>query len=270
MQTENDGLKQRDLEDGFQEIGVRQGMMLEVHSSLSSFGHVDGGAEAVIAALMNLVGKDGAIVMPTFPVSKRLPLTEIDRKRGLTYKIRIFDEASNEPSGMGIISDTFRRMPEVITGKGMHRVSAWGRECHRNSQGLANIIENGGYALLIGVDIYRLTSMHYMEKNLPQGIRDTYEASDEVLVHYSKDHWYIETANEPEAAGEPMAKAWYKIQNEAYRGGMIHEKTIGKSKCMFFMVSDVVRLYEKAIETDPYGLFGINKKSAARKNGVKQ
>ena len=257
MQDGKMGLTRRDLEEGFRAIGVSRGMMLEVHSSLSSFGYVEGGADTVISALMDLVGKDGAIVMPTFPMSKRLPLTDIDRKRGVTYKIRIFDEASNERSGMGIISDTFRQMPGVMTGKGEHRVSAWGRDIQKNSQGLTNIIENGGYALLIGVDIYRLTSMHYVEKHLPQKIRDTYEAPDEVIAHYPKDQWYIETAKNAVSPGEPLKRAWYKIQDDAYLRGMIRDNMIGKSKCMFFNVSDVVRLYEKAIETDPYNLFNV-------------
>ena len=233
--------------------------MLEVHSSLSSFGYVEGGAPTVISALMRLVGEEGAIVMPTFPVSKQLPLSDLDRKRGVTYKIRVFDEASNERSGMGIISDTFRQMPGVMTGRGEHRVSAWGRDSHKNSKGLMNIIENGGYALLIGVDIYRLTSMHYMEKNLPQKIRNTYEAPEEVKAYYPKDKWYIETATKAVCPGEPLKKAWHKIQDDAYRRGMIRDKSIGQSKCMLFRVNDVVRLYEKAIETDPYELFNVER-----------
>ncbi len=45
-------LTKEDPAQAFGAIGVRAGMALEVHSSLSSFGRVDGGAETVIAALM--------------------------------------------------------------------------------------------------------------------------------------------------------------------------------------------------------------------------
>ena len=163
MQIEKQPLTQVEIEDGFRNIGLRRGMFLEVHSSLSSLGYVEGGANTVICALKNIIGEDGAIVMPTFPVSLPLPLSNIDRQRGLTYKIKVYDEASDERSGMGIISDTFRQMPGVLTGKGIHRVSAWGRDADKNSVGLNNLINNDGHALLIGVDIYRLTSMHYVE-----------------------------------------------------------------------------------------------------------
>ena len=40
-----------DLITAFRVIGLREGMTLEVHSSLSSFGQVEGGADSVIDAL---------------------------------------------------------------------------------------------------------------------------------------------------------------------------------------------------------------------------
>ena len=40
-----------DLITAFRAIGLREGMTLEVHSSLSSFGQVEGGAQSVIDAL---------------------------------------------------------------------------------------------------------------------------------------------------------------------------------------------------------------------------
>ena len=40
-----------DLVIAFRAIGLREGMTLEVHSSLRSFGQVEGGAQSVIDAL---------------------------------------------------------------------------------------------------------------------------------------------------------------------------------------------------------------------------
>jgi hypothetical protein len=50
-----------DLVDGFHRVGVRQGDYLEVHSSLSSFGHVEGNTETVVSALLEAVGPDGQL-----------------------------------------------------------------------------------------------------------------------------------------------------------------------------------------------------------------
>ena len=55
-----------DLVDGWRRVGVRPDMALIVHSSLSSLGRVEGGAEAVVASLREAVGPGGTVVVPTF------------------------------------------------------------------------------------------------------------------------------------------------------------------------------------------------------------
>ena len=46
-------------------LGVRPGMNLLVHSSLKRLGPVDGGAEAVIDALLEAIDPGGTLMMPT-------------------------------------------------------------------------------------------------------------------------------------------------------------------------------------------------------------
>ena len=46
-------------------IGVSPGMVLLVHSSLSSMGWVCGGAVSVIRALETVLGDQGTLIMPT-------------------------------------------------------------------------------------------------------------------------------------------------------------------------------------------------------------
>ena len=58
-------------------------MTLEVHSSLSSFGELEGGAETVIDILKELVTEEGSIIMPALRLSKELPLSEEDKNWGL-------------------------------------------------------------------------------------------------------------------------------------------------------------------------------------------
>ncbi|MCK5130504.1 MAG: AAC(3) family N-acetyltransferase [Clostridiales bacterium] len=246
-------VQMQDLIDGFAELGLRKVMSVEVHSSLKSFGHVDGGANAVIDALIDSVGSGGNIVMSAFPMSKPLPLTDEDLENGLTTKIKILSIDDDIPSGMGVIADTFMKRPDVITGNGLFRVSAWGKDAERNSQkGFSYLIEKDQWALLLGVDIYSLTSMHYVEEYLPEEISAIFKPSKRILDIYDPNEWYVET-------GTPKVKAWYKIQDKAYENESIKQCMIGTSKCMFFKIQDVVYLYRDALKEYPYKLYEVDK-----------
>lgn len=52
------------LKKDFLNIGLRDGMTVLLHSSLSSIGWVSGGATAVILALEDILGPSGTLVMP--------------------------------------------------------------------------------------------------------------------------------------------------------------------------------------------------------------
>lgn len=238
-----------DIENGLYKLGVTAGMAIEVHSSLHSFGYVDGGAKTLIEALMQVVGNNGAIVMPSFRLSPNLPLNDIDKELGLTCKIKIL-QGDEERSGMGIVSDTFRNMPGVLTGQGIFRVSAWGKDADIHSLGFQHLIDMDGWALLLGVDIYRLSAMHYVEKNLPAEITNIFKPSDEARIRYPENQWFIE-------AGEPPVKPWYIIQNRAYEKGFIKDGMIGNCKCMLFKVQKVIGLYRQALQSNPLKLYGL-------------
>jgi aminoglycoside 3-N-acetyltransferase len=93
---------------GLRALGLMRGAVVEVHSSLSACGRVEGGAPAVIQALMDVVGPEGTLVMSAYPVSPPVPLSDEDRALGISWKVRILPAASTERTGMGLIADTFR------------------------------------------------------------------------------------------------------------------------------------------------------------------
>jgi len=245
-------LDQTALEEHFRALGLARGMAVEVHSSLSSFGNVIGGAESVIHAIMNVVGEEGAMLMSVYPLTLPLPLSDSDKARGILYKVRFLDPDSDARTGMGIIPDTFRHMPGVVTGPGFHRVAAWGKDVDIHAQGYQRLLDTGGYALLLGVDIHRLSSMHYAEGKvgLPQAVKDIFAPNAEILKDYPQDQWYVET-------GAPPVDAWGKIQTEADRRGLISHRRIGEAECLFFRARDVVGIYEETLRTDPLGLYGL-------------
>lgn len=239
-------------------LGLRPGMAVEVHSSLSSLGFVEGGASTVIKALMEVVGQDGAIVMSAYTVTPLLPLTAQEKAMGVTAKVRKFAEDADCRSGMGVIADTFRTWPGTCLGKGVNRICAWGQNAHLHAQGYDYLLSIDGCVLLIGVDIHRCSSMHTAEDKveLPKTLADRFELPLEIQRQYPRAEWYVEYQDPQKPA---PVDAWGKVQAEAERRGLIKRGTIGKAECLFFKAKPVVAIYEEYLRTDPFGLFGIDR-----------
>jgi aminoglycoside 3-N-acetyltransferase len=104
----------RQLTDGFRAAGLQGGDVVLVHSSLRKLGPVEGGADTVIDALLETVGPDGTLAMPTH-----------------TWKVvnaeqPVFHQALT-PSNVGALTNVFRQRAGVIRGlHPTHSVAAIG------------------------------------------------------------------------------------------------------------------------------------------------
>lgn len=246
-------LTQADIESGLRQLGLGRGDAAEVHSSLGSLGWVEGGASAVIDALMNVVGEEGALVMSAYPVSPALPLTDEERARGIGWKVRILREDADERTGMGAVADAFRVRPGVVCGTGVHRVCAWGRDVHLHAQGYQHLLDVDGWVLLIGVDIWRCSSMHLAERvPIPAEIAAHFSIPDEIRRDYPQNEWSIGYGSTP---GDP----WRTVWEEAERKGLVRKGRIGQAECALFKARAVVNRYEDLRRSDPYGIFGLER-----------
>lgn len=54
------------LAEHLRRLGIERGAKLVVHSSLISFGRIEGGAETVLRCLLEAVGPDGTLLFPTY------------------------------------------------------------------------------------------------------------------------------------------------------------------------------------------------------------
>jgi aminoglycoside N3'-acetyltransferase len=250
--SESTPLSQIEMEAGLRNIGLAFGTAVEVHSSLRSFGLVSGGAATIVNALMNVVGEESAIIMPAYPLSKPMPLSEAEKGKGIVAKVEIFAEDHEGESGMGRIADEFRHRPGVKMGQGMHRVCAWGKNAEKHIRGYDYLLEIDGSVLLLGVGIDRCSCMHQAEiYGLPREVTDCYRVPDSIQQQYPANI-YVSYGKTPE-------DGWAKIQEIATRRGLIGEQTIGQALCMFFKAKPVVDIYTAALQSDPLGLFGIKK-----------
>lgn len=247
-------MNKSEIEQSLRDVGIQSGIALEVHSSLSSFGFIENGPHAIIEALQNIITGDGTIIMPSFLLSKSAPLTEKDIALGIERKNKFLSEDHSEETDMGIIADTFRNSENVITGKGLHRFSAWGRKAKEYTEDFNIFLNDDGSAILIGADITSLSAMHYVEYNIPENIWPELFPlhNQEIDKYYDRKQWFIK-----ERGVSKYHKGWYKVQKEAIDNGIILQNQIGKSQCMFFKVNEVIKIYEKWIIKNINELFEI-------------
>lgn len=171
-------LKQ-DLKAAFCQLGMRRGMTAMVHTSLSSLGYVCGGAPTVIEALLETVGEDGTIMMPTQSWKNLDPtagvhpeVSEADRQ-AIRDHWPAYDKRTTPTQTMGAVAELFRQWPGTLRSDHPARsVAANGRhaEALTRDHDLSNIFGDGspigrlyelsGYVLLIGVGYDKNTSLH--------------------------------------------------------------------------------------------------------------
>jgi len=94
------------IAEAVRQLGLAPGDVALVHSSLKSFGHVDGGPDAVIDALLEVLGPDGLLVMPTFTRGR------VDPRRG-EPAVAFDPQETSCRRRTGIVPDTFWRRPGV-------------------------------------------------------------------------------------------------------------------------------------------------------------
>ncbi len=155
-----------------QQQGIREGDVLMVHSSLRKIGLVENGADTLLSALLNILGKEGTLMMPSFPAI------------GFNYdylKSKPVFDVRHTPSKMGVMTETFRKKNGVV--RSMHptdSVIAFGKEAdylvkdhfgqltpYNDKSPFYRLCEVKGKILMIGVGLESLTNLHTLEDAVP-------------------------------------------------------------------------------------------------------
>jgi aminoglycoside 3-N-acetyltransferase len=158
----------QDILNDLRKLGLKEGDIVLVHSSLSAIGYVEGGADSVIDALLEAVGPSGTILMPAYP----LPGTMMDYA-----KTNPLFDPKNTPSCMGEITEVFRCRKEALRSLfPTHSTAAIGPhaeyllkdhekdqvQCGRNSPNF-KLIGLDGYIMLLGCWVNSLTSLRVLD-----------------------------------------------------------------------------------------------------------
>lgn len=164
---------------GLQRIGLEKSDVVMVHTSLKSMGYVCGGAQTVIEALIDIVGEEGTIMMPTQSWKNLDPECGVhwDADESEWQIIRenwpAYDRMITPTNTMGAVAEMFRTWPGSIRSAHPARsVCAWGKyaEYLTEEHDLSNIFGDGSpigrlyeldaKVLLLGVGYDKNTSIH--------------------------------------------------------------------------------------------------------------
>lgn len=141
------------------DLGVQPGGVLLVHTAFSKVRPVEGGPAGLIAALLSALGPGGTLVMPSMSYDDDHP----------------FDKTRSHCAEMGIVADTFWRLPGVRRSDNNHAFAAIGPLAekilaphpldfpHGLDSPVGRVYELDGQVLLLGVGHDSNTTIHLAE-----------------------------------------------------------------------------------------------------------
>ncbi|MGY6501779.1 MAG: aminoglycoside N(3)-acetyltransferase [Acidimicrobiales bacterium] len=177
-------------------LGPAPGATVIVHSSLSRLGYVVGGAQAVVLSVLEAVGDDGTVVMPTHssglsdPAEWSRPPVPDSWWHAMRATMPAYDPALTPTRRMGAVVECFRHAPGFVrSGHPTMSMGAVGPDAEHivethplhdgagESSPLGRLYELDGWVLLLGVGHANNTSLHLAEH------RATYPAKAQKTSH---------------------------------------------------------------------------------------
>jgi len=262
-------ITRRELGDQLVELGVEQGQTLMVHCSLRSLGYVVGGADAIVSALLDVVGPSGTIVALTGWEHDSYHLSEWPEGLRDAYRRDppIFDpEVSEAARDYGRVAERIRTWPGARHSSHPEaRFSAigaraeWIAEHHEwdHSYGtgspLAKLLEVDGWVLMLGAPLETLTVLHHAEElaDVPNKLEVTYPVA---ITTNGTIEWRDVHDIDTSRGAFPYEKvvgerdAFEVIAEEALASGIGVTGQVGEGTSHLFRASTLVRFAVRWME----------------------
>jgi aminoglycoside 3-N-acetyltransferase len=242
----------RDLSGDLRNMGIEEGDTVVAHSSLSRLGYVQGGAMAVVEGLLQAVGADGTLVMPSFTIHGSMKET---LESGF-----LFDPRSSQVT-VGLIPETFRKLPLVYRSlHPTHSMSAHGRlakwitEGHESCQTtfgegtpFHKLLRINAKVLGLGVDMAPVTFYHTVEEledDFPVEVHCPNPVNVSLLDHEGRVITMKVLPYDPLVTRtriDQEANLWIRrfFTEQLRKKGLLHEGRVGRSHSWYVFAKDL-------------------------------
>jgi aminoglycoside 3-N-acetyltransferase len=245
------GITKNAIFNGFRQLGLQDGDIVLVHSSLRSFGYVENGVATVITALLDAVGEWGTVMVPTLTGNEKY-----GKDNPPVFDVNI------TPCWTGKIPETFRLLPQAERSlHPTHSVAAIGHKkhellsehqysdspCDKKSPYYKNAV-NKGYVMLIGVGQESNTTIHCCEEiaGVPYHLQKDY--TDTCITGYHGEKIHIR--NKLHSYFHPPTE--FNKFNELFTAhGIMRMITIGNSTIKLIKAADMIDLAVNLLQRDP-------------------
>ena len=164
------------------QLGVNSGEVLLVHTSMSALGFVNGGAETIIHALLDVIGPTGTIAVPTHsgdnsdPAQWKDPPVPQEWWQTIRDTMLAYDPRTTKSRHMGAVPELFRTWPGAVRshhpqtsftaiGPAAHIITSnHAIDCMLGEQRpLARLEELEAHVLMLGAGLDRCSAFHLGE-----------------------------------------------------------------------------------------------------------
>ncbi len=251
---------QDDIVKGLRKLGIKSGDVVFLHSSLSSFGYVNGGADTVVKAFLEVLGADGTLSAPIF------------RNYFWDGPNQVWDR-DNSPSLMGKISEAIRtwrgnrrshhaphpiaaigKMADDLTDR--HNITDFSFDSP-----FARLIELNAWIVLLGVDFNVCTIIHLIEERAEVPYRRWINLSGTVINKGIPTMMTYRFFARYPGVENDFIRFGKRLESE----GLVKIVTIGKSTVKAIRSRDLYECAMRSVRQDPLFFVSSDTRNEARK-----
>lgn len=194
-------LTAQSLADELRRCGMAEGQTVLVHMAMSKLNWVVGGAQAVIMAFLDVLGKDGTLMMPTHtlynidPAEWNHPPVPESWIQTIRDHTPAYDPRTSPTLQMGTVPELFRTWPGAFrSAHPATSFAALGPNAHYliddhpledetgDGSPIGRLYDLNGEVLLLGVEHWNNTSLHLAESRASYPGKRTFKAGSSMLV----------------------------------------------------------------------------------------